>query len=237
MRLYPVRRRSGAFTMIEMMTVIGIIVILIALVTPALLDVIRSTRLNSSGDALTNRISLAQQSAISLGTEVELRFYRYVDDNSDRPDASLYRAYQVVQLPVVGSEIRPQAVSDPYYIESGIVLSNNQELSPMLQTSVNQQPLPNSGGNYLFTPANTDVQPSLVEYAALKFFPDGSCRLLTGGAAEDSAAASALAYTVEPLTESFFTFVESREAENGQPKNFYCIQIDFYTGKTRVYRP
>ncbi|HYF37428.1 MAG TPA: Verru_Chthon cassette protein D [Prosthecobacter sp.] len=229
------RQHRGAFTLVEMLTVVGIIAMLVALVTPALVDVIRSTRLNAAGDGLVNRLSLAQQSAVSLGQEVEIRFYQYINDDSDRPGVPLFYAYQVVEMPVVNGVVQPRALSDVYYIESGIVLSGQQGLSPLLQTTVQQQELPNQ--QFLFRPTAQDVDPRAVQFAALRFYPDGSCKSLSGDDPGTDVEASAKAYTIPALIGSFVTFVESREADSDQPKNFYCIQIDSYTGKTRVYRP
>ena len=152
------KNRLAAFTLVEMLTVVGIISLLIALVTPALIDVVRSTRLNSTGDALVNRISLAQQSAVATSSEVELRFYKYVDTGSDRPSDESYYAYQVVQNLPNGAE---KAISDPYYLESGIILSGQEELSPLLQTT--NRMTGNANGQYLFSPpgsASSDAAPS-----------------------------------------------------------------------------
>jgi uncharacterized protein (TIGR02596 family) len=226
-------RRRSAFTLVEMITVVGIIALLVALATPALVDVIRSTRLNSSGDSLSNRLSLAQQSAVAKSTEVEMRFYQYIDpSNSDAAATPVFYAYQVVETP---NSRDPRAISEVYYLDSGTVLSNNQTLSPMLQTAVAQTP--DSRQQYVFKPS-TGVAPSSVTYSALRFYPDGSCRVLTGGTAGQTAAASAIAYTLQPLTQTFLTIVESRDLLNtGVPTNFYCMQIDSYTGKVRTYRP
>lgn len=229
-------RLSAAFTLVEMITVVGIIALLVALATPALVDVIRATRLNSSGDSLSNRLSLAQQSAVAKSNEVEMRFYKYVD--SGNPDASgepLFYAYQVVDVP---NGADPRALSEVYYLDSGIVLSALTKFSPMLQTTAEQTP--DSTGKYLFKPA-TGLPPSSVKYAAIRFYPDGSCRLLTtasGSSGSTNATATATAYTVKPLPESFLTVVESRSVNDSQaPNNFYCLQLDFYTGKVRTYRP
>jgi len=226
-------KKSDGFTLVEMLTVVGIIAILIALVTPALVDVIRSTRLNSAGDGLTNRLSLAQQSAVSLSSEVEVRFYKYVDSNSDLPNQASYYAYQVVQSLANGTE---KAISDPYYLESGVVISDQSELSPLLETANPQ--FESTGGKYLFTPPGS-ASSSDVTYASMRFYPDGSVRMLTAGTnADASSEDKALAYTIPDYDKSYVTIVESRNASNTQiPSNYYCIQIDSYTGKTRVYRP
>lgn len=230
--LFASQPRSRAFTLVEMLTVVGIIALLVALITPALVDVIRSTRLNSSGDSLVNRFSLAQQHAVARSTEVEMRFYKYLDQDSDSPSAEQFYAYQVVETPNSGPA---RALSEVFYFDSGILLSSNEDYSPLLQTVTPQQP--NATGQYIFEP-NTGTGGSRVSYAALRFYTDGSCRKLNNEGTTVGAAATAMAYTVPPLKESFMTVIESRDVQSANiPTNFYCLQIDSYTGKVRVYRP
>lgn len=227
------RHRRGAFTLVEMITVVGIVSLLIALAAPALIDVVRSTRLNSAGDALVNRMSLAQQSAVSLSSEVEIRFYKYVDTDGDKPNENLFYAYQVVKTEPDGTQ---KAISDPYFLESGIVISGQPELSPLLTTTITQPPQ-SSGGAYLFNPpGNTSANE--VTYAAMRFYPDGSMRMLNSSTDPgDSAADVATAYTIPQFDSSFLILVESRDSLSTQaPSNYYCVQIDSYTGRTRVYR-
>lgn len=226
-------KSKKGFTLIEMLAVLGILAMLIALATPTLLDVVRSTRLNSAGDGLVNRLSLAQQSAVSTSSEVEVRFYRYMDRDSDRPSDSSFYAYQVVQSKPGGEDV---ALSEVYYLESGIIISAQEELSPLLSTTNPQSS--NTQGDYLFTPPGGST-PEDVNYAAMRFYPDGSMRMLTSSTNNDASLEDvAKAYTVPQYDESFVTIIESRFSLNDQiPNNYYCIQIDSYTGRTRVYRP
>jgi hypothetical protein len=72
-----------------------------------------------------------------------------------------------------------------------------------------------------------------VTYAAVRFMPDGTCRVIkanTGGLAE---------LNFSSLDKSFVTMYEDdgKPHEAAPPANFYTIQIDPYTGKSRSYRP
>lgn len=230
------KRHNQGFTLVEMLTVVGIVALLIALATPALVDVIRSTRLSSAGDSLLNRMTLAQQEAIARSREVEMRFYKYPNADTDRPTQPFFYAYQVVETPS-GADAR--AISEPYYIESGIVLADKREVSPLLQTTLAQQKQPRSD-NFIFSPGN-GISPDSVQYAAMRFYPDGSCRMLNQDDPDSltTESGAAMAYITPTLDKSFFTLVEWQDVmlPTIPPKNFYCIQIDAYTGKARVYRP
>lgn len=233
-RLNIPSRKRQAFTLVEMLTVVGIIALLVALMTPALVDVIRATRLSSAGDGLQNRISLAQQSAVSRSTEVEMRFYKYTDPDGVDPTKELFYAYQVVETPN-GAE--PKAISEVYYLDAGIVISEKEDWSPLLKTTVAQQQ--DSSNNYLFEPSS-GAGGANVQYAALRFYADGSCRLLntTDASATATLEGTVMAYTIPSLTVSFLTVIEDRHINaTDLPDNYYCMQIDAYTGKVRVYRP
>lgn len=231
---HPRSLKRDAFTLVEMLTVVGIIALLIALAVPTLVDVIRSTRLSSAGDSLLNRLSLAQQEAVARSKEVEVRFYKYVNTSSDRPSEELFYAYQVVETP---SGKDATAISEPYYFESGVVFAPEEELSPLLQTTTVQQQETQSQ-QFVFVPGSGGGGDG-VQFSALRYYPDGSCRLLSSNTPGETATATALAYTVPPLAESYFTLVETQYVNSGTipPPNYYCIQVDAYTGKARIYRP
>lgn len=227
-----------AFTLVEMITVVGIIALLVVLATPTLVDVLRSTRMTSAGDNLINRMSLAQQEAITRSREVEVRFYRYRDPTSSFPTRDVFWAYQVVAAPVNGAQ--PQALSEPYFLESGLVFAPDVELSPMLRNVINQSPV-GGANDYLFTPRG-GAQPAEVSYTALRYYPDGGCRLLTvanASAGGTDSAQAATAFTIPNLSQSFLTLIDTQDLGSGivPPRNYYCVQIDAYTGKARVYRP
>lgn len=78
-----------------------------------------------------------------------------------------------------------------------------------------------------------------MKYAALRFYPDGSCRLLSKDDPGATVASQVVAYTIPPLANSFLTLVETQvvDVPTMPPRNYYCIQIDAYTGKARIYRP
>lgn len=239
MNLVPSLRRRGlsAFTLVEMLTVVGIITLLIVLATPTLVDVLKATRMTSAGDNLINRLSLAQQEAISRNNEVEMRFYIWADPSSEQPSLEICYAYQLVAAPVNGGD--PQAISDPFYLDSGIVLAPEPALSPLLQQPMPQPPLVRQSGQYLFSPRGGQP-PASVKYKSLRFYQDGSCRLLTQSTGTNTdATTTATAYTIPQLASSFLTITYASNVNTGvmPPRNYFCIQIDAYTGKARVYRP
>ena len=232
-------RSQSGFTLVELIVVIGIIAIMVAAVAPGLTDVIRAARLTSAGDQIIGRIGLAQQQALSLNSPVELRFYSY-EDVRDGSGRSKIRAMQLVELlndaavsSLVGggqdlaADLTQRVLNEPVYLESGVEISSDPTLSPLLTNLVDDQ-------------SNT-FSVSGAKYAALVFYPDGSFKL-RGSSGALAGSLAELNVTTPNLAQSYFTIGESREFDSGgsggePPANYYCIQLDSYTSKSRTYRP
>jgi uncharacterized protein (TIGR02596 family) len=240
-RLFQLQRKAAraGFTLVELVIVISIVVALAALSTPSLVEVMRATRLTSAGDNLQNRLSLAQQAALSKSVDVEMRFYKYLDEDAAVNDQEAFHAYQVVEVPQNGDQ--PRSLSEIFYVESGIVIDQREERSPLLDTTLTQQK-PRNAKAFLFEPRG-GISPETVKYSAIRFSANGECRFLTEPSIEATAQnnadeASAMAYTVKPLDLSCLTLVQASDLRKTElAKNFYCLQIDCYSGKTRAFRP
>lgn len=234
------RRRSRGFTLVELIVVVGIMALIIAAVTPGLTEVIRAARLTSAGDQVLGRISLAQQQALALNSPVEIRFYSY-EDGQSATGVPAIRGMQLVELlndaatatlgggsAAQDESLTQRRLNEPVFLESGIEISTNATLSPLLSNL-----LPDSTDEAIRFPRQN------AQYAALIFYPDGGFRLRGTAGAVAGADAEQNA-TVPSLAEAYFTIAETRDLERtpGEaPPNYYCIQLDPYTGKARTYRP
>jgi uncharacterized protein (TIGR02596 family) len=213
------RTRRLAFTLIELLVVITVISLLLAFSAPALFDGLQSSRLSGAGERMVSALSEAQQTAFSRNTAVEIQFYRY-DGMFGDPAFRSYRLFTVTNPPNVNSETT-NSLGAITNLPEGVIISTDSGLSPSLSANAIEDTLQNSG------------VPN-AQYIALRFLPDGTCRRV----ATNGAGLAVLEFL--PLNQSFFTMIE----DNGKvvntvdlPDNFYTIQTDPYTGKSRSYRP
>lgn len=239
-------RPPNAFTLMEMLVVVAIISLLAAAAVPQFFSVMKATRLTSAGDALLSRIAQAQQAALATNSQVELRIYRFSDDATyGGGEDSQFKAMQVVNpmgrsgsggsFSGGGNEeassqgaSESQAISEPYRMQGGVIFASSDRFSPLLGSTVKSK---DEGGSGTLESA---------EYAALRFYPDGSFKQVKSSEkAEEGKAQRFETGAVTPeLRQSFLTIADEADLEKGDvPKNFVCIQIDPYTGKARVYRP
>jgi uncharacterized protein (TIGR02596 family) len=224
------RRASRAFTLVETLVVVSIIVLILALSTPALTRVIMSSKLTSAGEAVFGAISQAQQAAYAGNVPVELRFFKVPDSFGGNPAYRSYQIFKIIQIPdassAAGVKESLEAVGTLIRLPESIFIVPDDTLSPAL--AGNGLPDVKDGASIGYSGVTSAV------YNAWRFMPDGSCRKVgtsTGGFAT-------LEY--QTLTQSFITIAADSGSvitPDNLPKNFFTIQVDPFTSKARSYKP
>ncbi len=73
------RRRIAAFTLIEIMVVIGVIALIAVFAVPALNSVLKGSKMTQSSDEFERDITRARASAMRENHPIEFRFYKLRD--------------------------------------------------------------------------------------------------------------------------------------------------------------
>jgi uncharacterized protein (TIGR02596 family) len=201
--------QPAAFTLSELLIVIGVLSLLLVVAGPSLFNSTSSSHLTTTGDLLIGRLSEAQQEAIASNNEVEVRFFEEIEA-VPADSAPKLRSFQLLKM-ASGDEAGNEGAYIPTtsvtHFAPGIVISPRENLSSLMQTGYKsaEGSAPHSQGRYL----------------SLRFLPDGSTNLAEG-------------------SPWFLTLVsEESELETAEevPANFYAIQVDPVTGRTRSFRP
>lgn len=205
------RFSKAAFSLIELAIGTGTVLLLVALTTPTLLDVMDANRMTQASDIVQGRLTEARGLAVTFAADIEVRFYR----NSITPvvDGGSGQGIQILRL----REVEADATTDP-----------NETLSIEFVPEGNEDALPNSVGistNNEFSSVWTLPEHSEVSeqgertYVAFRFHPDGSTDL-----------AEANSWTLTLVR-------QPTDDPTVLSKNFVALQIDPVTGHISSYRP
>jgi len=145
------RRPAGGFSLIELLLAVVIMTILAALLTPAILNLLRAGQLNSAANTVANEFQAAQAASISRNMPVEVWFLRQADSGG----AVRFRALSTAILQNDGSLMW---VTPPTILPESVVMLPLPDYSNILG---NQSPSP------------SPLAPRFTDGVAVRFYPSG----------------------------------------------------------------
>lgn len=223
MRIAPLPPRQ-AFSLIELMVVLGVVGLLLAFAAPNLLSLISSTSLSGEGQVLRNQLTYAQQIAISKSADVEVRFFKMPDFSNARTEEA-FRGFQLYQYNVNG-ELAP--ISTFFRIRTPVAI--HESLSTLLDARASGATVkekrygfsaPTAGSAEAPAGEGGRLQPT--PYVAFRFRPDGSTDLPHRTGSQDT---------------WYITLVQGEGAiQSSRPDNYLCLQVNPYNGQVSEFRP
>lgn len=206
-------RQTRAFTLVELLVVIGLIVLIVAISVPAFGTFARSAGLSSSANKLLDHLSLARQTAISQNRAVEFRLYNVPESKTS--NTLYYQAFRLLSL----TGTTANDLVKVQYLDSGVIINDSPTLSSLIgEAGTNGTTSPTRSTSPL--PGNREE----FNYVAFQFRPNGSTDLPSEQA------------------NSWFLTLHAKNAKTdgpaaGLPKNFITIQLDPSTGRAKILRP
>lgn len=222
--------RKGGFSLVELLVVCSIIALVVGFTIPAATTLIRGSQLTQAAQLITDQINLARQLALSKNRAVEVRFYRFADEESpgervEDPTSGRYRAFQCFEITESGAAVplnRIQRLPATVVFDKGALSTLlNPELRGIAKKPTQIDPeLPrNVKRNY--------------EYQSFRFLQNGSTDL--PAARPNSTTEDNWFITLHSidLPEAMTDAKDPR----GGTINFFTLQIDPLSGSTKSYRP
>ena len=225
--LAPTVRR--AFTLVEMLVVMGIILILLSLVVPAVTTLLKGNDLTQGGEDVANQLGVARQLSLTQNHPVEVRFYQYGDpsksgESATNPNVGKFRALQTFSISEAGVATPIDRV---HKLPNSVIIDSGSTLSTLIAKATTSSGTSGSGPTLTSSPQTLSLPDVGKTYnsVAFRYFPDGSTNLpLAAGTTVNS---------------WFLTVHSFQYGDNPStvPPNFLTIQIDASNGNTREFRP
>ncbi len=118
-------KASRAFTLLELLVVMAIVILLASMAVPAFNSITVGSNLNRAGQIIGDQISLARQEAVTKNREVQVRFYDIANNQS-------WRGIQIWRVEQTGAGTNNIAVNRMITLPDGIVINSATNLSPLL---------------------------------------------------------------------------------------------------------
>lgn len=213
-------RAIRAFSMIEILVVVGIMSLLMVMGAPTMTALFSSSKIGQGSQHLVNFLTIARQTAIKENAGVEVRFYKFENKSTPQKD-DLYQAYRMFLLkPPAGSqsntdmEVAAVGLEPLQKMPGNCYITDAAGMSSML----NDQVILGEEENVRGLESNKRVN---APYRGFVFRPDGSVNL--------------------PQSQKWFLTVLSKEMffkkKEGSPDNYVCLSLNPVNGDIRQYTP
>jgi uncharacterized protein (TIGR02596 family) len=222
-----------AFTLVEMLGVLGIIAIMTALIIPAAAPILRGSQLSQSAVIVIDQLNLARQSALTLNSLVEVRFYQFGDpdipnESISSPNTGRFRAIQIFAISATGAATpleKVQRLAGLVVIDSGTTLPTSLSSIIGLATASSAWPPASWPGEVSgsATTLNVPIPRVSTSYncVCFRYLADGSTNL-------------------SPISQQWYLTVhnfEAGDALTAPPRNFFTVAINPTNGHLQSYRP
>ena len=205
-------RSSQAFTLIELLLVIALMVLLITLVAPAVNSIAVGSNLTRAGQLVGDEIARARQEAVTSNREIEVRFFKLANGA-----AKGWVAMQIWRVDQTNNGPTTKALGKMVSLPQGVIISDpdTTKLSPLLTSEIA------TSGTTINLPTY-----GTVPYVFFRFRANG---------ATDSAIVET---TTTTTGNNFLTLQNANAVTTGSaPSNYYTIAVNPITGKVTIFRP
>lgn len=212
-------KATKAFSMIEILVVVGIMSMLIVMGGPTMTAMFSSSKVGQASQHLANFLQIAHQTAIKENLAVEVRFYKYENKNTPQKD-DFYQAYRMFRLKPnsgkIGGDLDLQAegIEPLQKMPGNCYITEANGMSTLLTGNV----INNSEENVRGIESGKRVT---APYKGFVIRPDGSLNL--------------------PLTGKWFLTVLAKETHSKgnelTPENYVCILVNPANGELKQYTP
>lgn len=230
-------KRSRAFTLLELLVVMGVIGLLMVLIAPAVTTLSKADNLNSGGRLVSNILTTARAEAITRRRLVQVRFVtKWTNSGGAEDTSSSYHKFSVWEFPQADDAQQSSDPNDSYVqiskwetLPNGIIFEPNTDPGAAYSLPTNATN-PRYPGTYFLNSSltnqktNIKVPSGTADVAFIEFTPTGDSNVIASGRV----------YLL--VTEGFWDGTTITYTHANHP-NWFATTIDILAGRINILRP